>query len=448
MKKYCACILLLSLGVASAVRAETMAEVMAYTYENSMGIQAERAALKGIDEGVPKAKSGYRPTAGMDFSVGKSHNTVTASGAPERTINQTPRQASLSVSQPIFSGLTTYRSVQMAKQQVQAAEEDLNAFQQNTLLSAATVYMDLIRDYSVLELCRHNEAVLQKHLDDINTRFAVGSLTQTDVAQSKARLSGAVARRIEAEGQVKIARARYRDVVQKEASVLVDTTKILAPLPRTQAEALEIAFKENPSLKAAQFAWQAYGYNVKAKEGTLLPSVGVNASSGYLRENDSIDKGQYWKVNANLSVPLYQGGGDYAAIREAKHLENQYRILVTKTHLDVETAVIAAWEEYQSAKAEIGAIRQQIGASQVALEGVIQEEQVGRRTVLDVLDAELEHLNNQVAYRQAHRNEIVAGYALLAAIGRLTPERLHLNVEVYNPKVYYDSVQNKWFGVN
>ena len=383
----------------------------------------------------------------MDFSVGQSHNKMTASGV-EQTKDQTPRTASISISQPIFSGLTTYRTVQMAQHQAKAAEEDLNAFQQNTLLSSVVAYMDLIRDYAVLQLCQHNEAVLQQHFDEINMRFSVGKLTQTDVAQAKARLSGAVARRIEAEGQVKISRARYLDVIQKEASVLVDTTKFLAPLPRSLPEALDVAFKNNPSLKAAQLASQAYAYNVKAKEGALLPSVGVNASSGYLRENDSIDKGHYWKVNANLSVPLYQGGGDYAAIREAKHLENQYRILVTKTHLDVETAVVAAWEEYQAARAEIRAIRHQIGASQVALEGVIQEERVGRRTVLDVLDAEIEHLNNQVAYRQAHRNEIVSGYALLATIGRLTPDYLHLAVEIYDPKVYYDSVQNKWFGVN
>lgn len=447
MKKIRFYVFLGFLSILSVGHAETLAEVMAYTYDNSMAILAQRAALKGVDEGVAKAKSGYRPTAGMDFSVGQSHNKMTASGV-EQTKDQTPKTASISISQPIFSGLTTYRTVQMAQHQAQAAEEDLNAFQQNTLLSSVVAYMDLIRDYAVLQLCQHNEAVLQQHFDEINMRFSVGKLTQTDVAQAKARLSGAVARRIEAEGQVKISRARYLDVIQKEASVLVDTTKFLAPLPRSLPEALDVAFKNNPSLKAAQLASKAYAYNVKAKEGTLLPSVGVNASSGYLRENDSIDKGHYWKVNANLSVPLYQGGGDYAAIREAKHLENQYRILVTKTHLDVETAVVAAWEEYQAARAEIRAIRHQIGASQVALEGVIQEERVGRRTVLDVLDAELEHLNNQVAYREAHRNEIVSGYALLATIGRLTPDYLHLAVEIYDPKVYYDSVQNKWFGVN
>ena len=147
-----------------------------------------------------------------------------------------------------------------------------------------------------------------------------------------------------------------------------------------------------------------------------------------------------------ILLELLRTGKEYADVREAKQLENKYRILWSKTSQDVRAETTAAWEKYSATKAQIDSIQKQIKASQIALDGVIREANVGSRTVLDVLDAEQEHLDNQVSLVKAHREEIVSSFALMAAVGQLNPAGLGLSVEPYDPKDYYESVKNKWIG--
>ena len=292
----------------------------------------------------------------------------------------------------------------------------------------------------------NNEKVLQKHLESYRKRYKVGDLTRTDVAQSEARLSGAAAHRIAAEGNLKVSRANFFSVVGQEPHDLQDIQQLDLVLPATLDQAMEMAMEYNPKIKAAKYACDAAKYTVKAKKGGLLPQIDVTAAAGRQNEQLSVDRSDYWQVNANLTVPLYQSGAEYANIRQARQLENKYRILWDKTVQDVRASVIAAWELYTSSKAQVSSIESQIKASKMALDGVIREAKVGSRTVLDVLDAEQEHLDNQVSLVQTHRDEIVSAYTLLAAIGRLNPTDLDLGIDSYDPKTYYEDVKNKWLG--
>ena len=172
----------------------------------------------------------------------------------------------------------------------------------------------------------------------------------------------------------------------------------------------------------------------------------MTAAAGHQHEQMTVDKGDYWQVKVNLTVPIYSAGADYAAIRQARQNENKAKILWDKTVQDVRAGVISAWEYYTASQAQLASIEAQIKASKMALDGVIREAKVGSRTVLDVLDAEQEHLNNQVTSVKTHRDAIVAGYALLAAVGRLNPTDLGLSVKPYDAKEYYDDVKNKWLG--
>ncbi len=436
-------------GVSLPVSAETLFDVLAYTYENSLTITAERSGLKATDESVSKAKSGYRPNVTAGASIGRSYNKNTYDnalvGSGEKKY-QNPSDVSVSFVQPIFSGLSTYRTVESAKSQVRAGRSQLLSVEQTTLLDATAAYMDVIRDEAVLDLQISNEKVLQKHLESYRKRFRVGELTRTDVAQSEARVSGAKANRIAAEGNLQVSKADFFSVVGKEPGDLTDMEDVPFALPKTLDDAISIALKQNPQVKAAEYVRQAAGYSVQAQKGGFWPEVNVTGQVGRQRENLTVKKADYWQVSANVSVPLYKAGADYANVREARHLENKYRILWAKTCQDVRAQTIAAWEQYQATKAQIQSIKAQIKASKIALDGVIREAKVGSRTVLDVLDAEQEHLDNQVSLVKVHRDEIVSAFALLAAIGQMNQSGLKLNVEPYDPKAYYEEVKNKWFG--
>lgn len=434
-------------SVSSVAMADTLNDILAYTYENSLTVNAERSGLKAKDETVVQAKSGYMPTVEGAGNIGKSHNKMTYDNLlGSQTLDQTPKDASLSFVQPVFSGFTTYNSVQAAKNQVRSGRYNLKNTEQVTLLDATSVYMDVIRDEAVLQLQISNEKVLKKHLESYKKRFKAGELTRTDVAQSEARVSGAVANRIAAEGNLKVSKANYFSVVGIEPKDLKDVEKLDVKLPKTIEEALEMAAKQNPKIRAAHYAEQAATKTVSAKKGAVSPKVDVKGATGTQRENSIMKQSDYWQVTANLTVPIYQAGNEYASVREAKQIANQYRILMAKTQQDVRSETTATWEQYQATKAQIQSIKDQIKASGIALEGVIREANVGSRTVLDVLDAEQEHLDNQVTLTKVHREEIVSAFALLSSVGEMNPDGLKLKVSEYNPEVYYNQVQSKFVG--
>lgn len=448
-KKISALTLILS-TVSTICFAETLSNVLSYTYENSLTVNAARAGLKVTDESVSRAKSGYRPSLSGQGGIGRSHTQSIYDrqfGDTKLNQYQDPNSVSINFVQPVFSGLSTYNSVEAAKSTVKSERSNLYNTEQATLLDAVSVYMDVIRDKAVLKLQQNNEKVLRRHLDSYQKRFKAGELTRTDVAQSEARLSGATANRIAAEGQLQVSNANYFDVVGLEAPAkMEDVNDSSIRLPKTLDEAIYQALANNPQIKAAEYAVESAGYTVRAQKGALAPQVDLSAGAGKQHDVSMFKRNDTWEVMANMRVPLYQSGSEYSDIRAAKQRENQYRILLAQIKQSVRSQTISAWENYTANKAQIKSIQDQIKASKIALDGVIREAQVGSRTVLDVLDAEQEHLDNQVSLVKVHRDEIVSAHALLAAIGQLNPKDLNLDVPMYDPKAYYEEVKNKWFG--
>ncbi len=448
-KKATYCMIVLS-SISLPAFSANLADILAYTYENSGTINANRAGLKAVDEEIAKAKSGYRPQVYANASIGRSyykyHYMDGVYDTNTAKLHRTPDSLGVSMVQPVFSGLSTVNNVSAAKETVKSERSNLYSVEQLTLLDATNVYMNVIRDKAVLELQENNEKILQKHLDSYQKKFKAGQLTKTDVSQSKARLSGAKAATIAARGQLKVSKAQYTSVVGKIVENQMDDVVVNESLlPSTLEEAITMAMETNPAIKSINYELKASNYNVKSKKGALSPNIDIKASAAKQHNIGVIDESNTWDLSANLSVPIYQSGAEYADIRSAKQLENQLRILSYQIKDNVRAQTISSFENYAASKAQVKAIETQIQASKIALDGVIREESVGARTVLDVLDAEQEYLDNQVLLVKTHRDQVVAAYTLLADIGYLNPAHLNLNVDMYNPDEYYKTVENKWF---
>ena len=97
-----------------------------------------------------------------------------------------------------------------------------------------------------------------------------------------------------------------------------------------------------------------------------------------------------------VNVPFYQGGGVSARVRQAKETNNQLKKEVEDARLRVHADVIANWGILQSTGPAITSAQDAVAANKIALTGVREEEKVGQRTTLDVLDAERELLNSQI----------------------------------------------------
>lgn len=440
------------LVMACAAHAESLFEALAYTYETNPTLEANRAYLRSVDERVGQAKAGWRPNLS---AVGNATYTdqrfKNYPGMDDFDYDNDAYDAGLSLTQPIFSGFKTVSGVNYAETIVKQERENLKSTEQAVLLNSAVAYVDVITQRAVLELQKNQEQVLARHLKSYQKRFEVGDLTKTDVAQSEARLEGAKTNRIVAEGDLETANAAYVSMVGRKPPEKTRVNDLDKFLPKTLSECLDIMRTNNPSLKAAEFADEASQYNITLQRGDLLPELNVNAGAGYqwgqpLPQLDDKYDGHYWQIGANLTVPLYQGGGEYAKVREAKQLANQARINLEQVKRDLVKSTTQAWEQYRSTKSSIESIEAQIKASKMALDGVIREADVGSRTVLDVLDAEQEYLNNRVQLVQAERNMTVAALNLLSAMGHMTAGSLKLNVAQYNPEDYYENVSTKLIG--
>ncbi len=321
------------------------------------------------------------------------------------------------------------------------------AVEQSVLLRAATAYMNVWAAQSVVAFTENNERVIERQLEATRDRFTVGEVTRTDVAQAETRLATAAAERIAAEGALRSRRAVYEEVIGTVPGVLPPPP--LAGLPGSLDEVTELSVARNPDVLAAGFVEKAARHRVREVTGELYPTVALNASLSHREETIFRDsEAQRAEILAEVTIPLYQQGAVSSRVRAAKQTSNQRRIEIEEARRRTEQESISAWEGLQTARAQIRSFESGVRAAEIALEGVRQENEVGARTILDILDAEQELLDAKVNLVRSQRDEIVAGFGVFSAIGRLTARDLELAVEVYNPETYYQNVRDRWFGLS
>ncbi|MFC4270700.1 TolC family outer membrane protein [Sneathiella chungangensis] len=429
----------------SLASAETLQDALASTYENNPTLQARRANVRSVDENVPQALSGWRPEVYATGEVAAQHNDTNVTTAGKDT---NPREAALIVSQPIYSGGQTVASTKSAEATVQAARAGLLSAEQTIFQSAVEAYMNVLRDEALVELNQNNTVVLRRQLEAANDRFQVGEITRTDVAQAQARLADSISRLIQSEGNLRSTRANFERIVGRAPEALEDPL-VPADFPESEEAALAIALDNHPDIEAAKYNEESSRYDIRATSGQLLPSVEVNGSlstgkelSGANTSNDTA------RIGAVLTVPLYQSGSVYSQVRQARQVNSQRMQEIEETVRAVRESVIQAWELLETSRSRIGANEEAVRANTIALEGVEQEAQVGSRTTLDVLNAEQELLQSKVDLVTARRDQYVAIYSVLAAIGKLNARDLNLDVEYYDPATNYERVRNKWFGTD
>ncbi|MFP3921021.1 MAG: TolC family outer membrane protein [Dichotomicrobium sp.] len=427
-----------------AVHADTLKEVLAAAYIANPQVKAQRANLRAIDEEVSRAKSGYRPT--IQGEAVHSYRDVSSRPPSEGDGDSYPRSYSISLNQPLFRGFRTVNAVEGARANVEAGREDLRDTAQQVLLDGITQYMNVLRDQSIVRLRQNNVEFLTEQLQATQDRFEVGEVTRTDVAQAEAARSGAISELNLAKANLKTSRAAYERVIGFPPRDLQTPQPADRLLPSTLEAALKAGEMRNPQILAGLFRVKATEYDTKVVKGELLPEVQLEASYEKSFETGGFDERDTTTITGRMTVPIYQAGEVSARVRQAQDTELQRRQEVDQARQQVRADVVSAWGQFTAARAALVSDRAQVEANEIALEGVRAEEQVGQRTVLDVLDAEQALLDSQVSLVTSRRDLVVASYTLLAAIGRLTPSDLNLPTDVYDPDKHYREVKDRPFG--
>ena len=433
--------------MAGTASADTLREALVSAYQTNPTLTAQRETLKSTDATVAIARAAGRPQ--VNATVGLNR-TITQSGLLVQGGKGPAVSAGVDLSVPLFSGGAVKNSVRAAKTRVEAGRATLRAVEGDVFTQAVTAYMDVIRDRSIVELNQNNVKVLQTNLEATRDRFQIGDLTRTDVAQSEARLQLGVSQLATAQGRLAGSEATYRQVIGHAPGQLAPPNP-LPPLPTTADEAVRIALANNPDLISISRQAIAAGYDVNVARAGRLPTISGVASEDYVRNlnNNSggavPSQGNATSIGLSARVPIFQGGLPAARIRQAQALQGQVLEQVVGTERAVVQAARAAFAAYDAAQRAIQAETVAVQANELALEGNRAEQTVGTRTIIEVLNAEQELLNSQVALVSAKRDAYVAGFQLLNAMGQAQADTLGLDGgPLYDPLGNYRRVAGNW----
>jgi outer membrane protein len=436
-----------ALLIGGAGKAETLREALVRTYNTNPTITGQRAQLRTLDAGVAIARSAGRPQ--LSGTAGLNQDVLTTSRGRN---NGRSFSAGVDVSYPLFNGGRVRNAVRAANTRVEAGRANLRATEGDVFTEAVAAYMDVIRDRSIVTLNENQVRVLGTNLQASRDRFEVGDLTRTDVAQSEARLALARSSLATAQGRLRASEENYRRVIGDLPDDLEPPTP-LPPLPTTPDQAVDVALANNADLVSIAAQARAAGLDVAVARADRLPTLSAVNSSRYfnalgtadeaagveegLLQNSTVSTG----VGLAARIPLYQGGLVGARVRQAQAAQSQ----LLEQGVAVERAVVAnaraSFSGYRAALEAIQSNEIAVSANNLALEGTRAEQTVGTRNVLDVLNAEQELLNSQVALVTARRDAYVAGFQLLNAMGRAEAEDLGLDGgPLYDPTVNYERV--------
>ncbi len=439
----------LALSFASPAWSETLIDAVDLAYSTNPALRAERERARSVDEGIAQARAGVLPTVTLQGQGGLAQSETkigvnTTNNTVGKAQNADPESVTAQVVQPIFQGGRTYYGIRQASAAARAAHATYRSSEQQFLIEVITAFMDVRRDEESVRIRENNVNVLRKQLEAAQARFDVGEGTRTDIAQAQARLSGGDAGLSQARAQLDASRASYERIVGQKPGTL-DAPPALPTLASSLDDAINAALDANPDLTSAKLNAEAAKFAVGVSRSQLLPQADIVAQAGIDRQNydysilppgrSRVDSSS---VVGRVTIPLFDAGLARSQTRQAKIQSYRADALEQDTQRRVVETVNAAWSRYLAAQSVQTASEAQVSANETAFEGVQQEQQVGLRTFLDVLDAEQELLNSRLSAVNAQHDSYIAAHTLLASYGGLSVQSLQARVGQYNPEKYYN----------
>lgn len=432
-------------GLSVPVAGQSLMDSLKSAYLTSPELEAARAKLHATDEGVSQALSGYRPDVSLSASAGRNYSQYRGYNSQ---INN-PKQIGISLSQTIYDFGRTGNAVDAAEANVLKQRSSLMSTEQSVLLNAATAHADVYKSERILDLTRQNENALAQQVEATQRRFEFEENTLTDVNQSQSRLAGAVAQRIDAEGQVIAANAVYERYVGIRPGAVLAPASMERYLPLSIKDALAQGLARNPDYMQAQHAVDAAQENVDAAGAELLPYANVSIDAGRGKDRSASLReinDESASINVQLTVPLYQKGQRSSQTRAARDQLQQAKSERDRVERQISESVISAWANVATADARIASLETQVETARVALEGVRREQDAGQRSIIDILDAEQEVLNSSISLVTAQRDRSVAQFNLAVAVGMLQVREFDLDVPIYDDVEHYKEIRNQWWG--
>lgn len=420
-------------------RAESLIEALASAYLNNPALASALYSVKIASEGIAASRAGNRPH--IDASASATLSDTIAGGTSTGTASGS---VGLSYSQRLFDNLRTSAAIDQARALADAAAEGLRNAEQNVLLAAATAFIDVVRDTELASLRSDNVSFLKAQVESAQDRLSIGEGTRIDVSQAESRLAQAVAAYRSAVNSLQSSRASYARWIGHPPNSPAASYDFDGMLPASLDEALAAADARHPANLSARAQVEASKFATDAALRAFGPTLDLIGGISSSVSTTGTSPATTGTISLKLAIPLYSGGALGSGARAASLRQTQAELDAQDAYNQVRESAIAAWSGMQTAIAQIASANSAVQASQLALDGVIEERRVGQRTTLDVLNARAELITSREALINAKYGRFLSYFSLLAAVGRLNAADLGLPVAIRSADGYRQNVEDIW----
>lgn len=416
-------------------------EALKSGYNNDEKLKIIRSDFLNEVEQFPRALAGFMPkiSAGFDATDSKvTRKSNIAAGLDNTSTDNSRYSKTLSLDQSIFNGGSSVAELKAAQSAFRASKGDYYAKEQNIFLEEITNYLNCVEAAEKYNISKISVKSNRTQLEAVKEKFKLGESTETEVASAESGLATAQANQSIAYATFEAAKAEFTKVFALEATG-IKMPELAANLPNSLEELVEIAIAANPSVISSQHLTKASKAGEYAAKGALLPQVSFRIQSGDTRYSPEDQLRQNFNSNSvtstlSVNVPiLSKGGVEYSDIRRAKYKTRKAVLQLDTQIKQIKSQCKASWERFNAAKTRIAATSQGVKSGEIAYEGMLQEEMLGSKTIIDVIMSEEKLSKAREARVEAQRELILASYNIKSLMGELTAEKMKLPVEYFNP---------------
>lgn len=398
---------------ASSIQAETLREAIDAILQTHPEVRSNAYNTLGRQEEVKQARSGYFPT--LDFSAGYGVQDI------QEPINDTlyPELYQLSLRQNVFTGLATMNEVDRQKARVRSGAYRLQGTSENTALRTTQVYLNVLRRQDLVRLAEENRDTHLRIADQIGMRSDSGVASKSDSDQVAGRVSLAQANVVVTQTNLVDAQSNYLAVVGHLPNDLQKPVPPDALLPASIEEATDAAIKQHPTLKSANADFEARQEQDEVAKAPYYPIVDIEVDQNWNEDFDLEGKDYTTVALVRLRYNFFRGFKDNARKAETTQLVSEAREIRNNTHRQVVESMRLSWMAYQAVKDRINYLEQRVASTQDTAESYTKQFNLGKRTLLDVLDTEAEVIDAKQALVEARYDGLYAEYRILNGLGQL-----------------------------
>lgn len=412
--------------------ADNLTEALLKAYNKNPKLNAERENISVSEENINISKSDYLPSITLSATKSKedTNKLTNQSGGDASITDVDPLTTSLLIEQTLYDGA---RNADLKKNELglDVAKVQLLKVEQEILYQAVEAYTGLVLAKKKYKINQSNVSLLERQVETDQARLEKGQISVVDLAQSEASLAGANAKFIEAKNEVVTGKLIYENVIGSidNISDLNEKLSFNLKLPQSLGEANKVSQKNNPGLIIAKLELQQSEKDIKIAQASLGPSATLSFETSQTEDlSATYDERDKSVLKATVKWPFYTGGKNRATLNKNKNLSNQKRLLLEDAITSNKTTVASAWSSYQSSKSLLNSVRSQVGAAEIANEGITIEYESGLgRSTLDVIQSNTLFLDSKTSLANAERNYLLSQFKLLESIGLLTTKHLQIN---------------------